>query len=72
MILHNSVEISIAIQKLHAEGYEVKQEDLATISPYITRCLRRYGDYVVDVLDVPKPLELAIPLPIPIMETITL
>ncbi|UJB72395.1 hypothetical protein HRE53_26060 (plasmid) [Acaryochloris sp. 'Moss Beach'] len=53
------------------EGYVIKQEDLATISPYITRHLRLYGDYVVDVNDIPQPLELALSLPIMIMETMT-
>lgn len=71
VILQNAVDISIAVQKLHEEGYEIKQEDLATLSPYLTRNLRRYGDYVVDINDIPHPLELAIPLPIMILETIT-
>ena len=72
VILQNAADISIAVQKLHEEGYEIKQEDLATLSPYLTRNLRRYGDYVVDVNDIPHPLELAIPLPIMILETITI
>ena len=72
VILQNAVDISIAIQKLHKEGYEIKQEDLATMSPYLTRNLRRYGDYVVDTNDIPQPLELAISLPITILEAITI
>ena len=72
VILQNTVDISIAVRKLHEEGYVIKQEDLATISPYITCHLRRYGDYVVDVNDIPQPLELALSLPIMIMEAITI
>lgn len=72
VILQNTVDISIAIRKLHEEGYVIKPEDLATISPYLTRNLRRYGDYVVDVNVIPQPIELAIQLPIPMMETVTI
>jgi len=66
------VDISIAVQKLHEEGYQIKQEDLATLSPYLTHNLRRYGDYVVDINDIPQPFELVIPLPITILEAITI
>ena len=34
------------------------------MSPYITRHLKRYGDYVIDFKQTPLPLEDAIPLPI--------
>jgi hypothetical protein len=40
-----------------------------TLSPYITRHIKRYGDYRVDLSRVPPPWEEAIPLPIEIPET---
>jgi len=58
----------LAIQSLSAEGHLMNRKALATLSPYLTRHLKRYGDYVVDLQNIPQPLE-AIPLPIEIAET---
>ncbi len=68
VILQNTVDISLAIQSLSAEGYKVERAALATLSRYITRQLKRYGDYVVDLHNIPQPLEGAIPLPIDMTE----
>jgi TnpA family transposase len=64
VILQNTVDISLAIQTLSAEGMKVERATLKTLSPYITRHLKRYGDYVVDFKQIPLPLEAAILLPI--------
>ena len=48
-----------------AEGYPVKREDVAALSPYLTRHVKRFGDYFIDVSVPPQPLaesELALPL----------
>ena len=68
VILQNTFDISLAIQSLSAEGHLMNRETLATLSPYLTRHLKRYGDYVVDLQNIPQPLEGAIPLPIEIAE----
>jgi TnpA family transposase len=60
----NAVDISWATQTLSAEGYKVDQEALKFLSPYIVRHLKRFGDYVVDLGNVPQPFESAIKLPI--------
>lgn len=39
------------------------------MSPDITRHLKRYGDYVVDLQNVSQPIEGAMLLPIEISET---
>ena len=49
---------------MSAEGIKIDRAALKTVSPYITRNLKRYGDYVVDFKQIPLPLEDAIPLPI--------
>ena len=41
---------------LLAEGYPVKHEDLATLSPYQTRHIKRFGDYVFTVTS-PEPFD---------------
>jgi TnpA family transposase len=68
VILQNTVDISYAIRALSEEGYPLKRSLLATLSPYLTRHLKRYGDYVVDLGNIPQPLEGAITLPIDIAE----
>lgn len=69
VILQNAVDLTLAIQTLNASGYKVNRALLATLSPYITRHIKRYGDYMVDLSRVPPPWEGAIPLPIEIPET---
>lgn len=69
VILQNTFDISLAIQALSAEGHLMNRKALATLSPYLTRHLKRYGDYVVDLQNIPQPLEGAIPLPIEIAES---
>lgn len=68
VILQNAVDLTLAIQTLNASGYKVNRALLATLSPYITRHIKRYGDYMVDLSRVPPPWEGAIPLPIEIHE----
>ena len=69
VILQNTVDISFAVQALSAEGYKINRPLLATLSPYLTRHLKRYGDFVIDLQTVPQPLEGAMTLPDEIMET---
>ena len=49
---------------MSAEGIKIDRAELKTVSPYITRHLKRYGDYVIDFKQIPLPLEDAILLPI--------
>ncbi|WP_449415980.1 Tn3 family transposase [Phormidium nigroviride] len=69
IILHNTVDISLAIQTLTAQGYQVNHRFVAALSPYLTRHIKRYGDYVVNLQNIPQPFEGAIPLPPEIFET---
>jgi TnpA family transposase len=69
VILQNAVDISLVVQQLSAEGVHVSRELLATLSPYLTRHIKRYGDYVVDWKNIPQPWEQAIPLPLSLLET---
>jgi TnpA family transposase len=64
VIFQNTVDISAAVRSLVEEGHQVDRELLSTLSPYLTRHLKRYGDYVVDLTTIPEPLELAVSLPI--------
>jgi hypothetical protein len=41
---------------MKAEGYPIKREEVAALSPYLTSRLKRFGDYVIDHSVVPQPL----------------
>jgi TnpA family transposase len=65
VIFQNVVDVSRVLQALIAEGYPVTREDVAALSPYLTRHVKRFGDYFIDVSVPPQPLaesELALPL----------
>jgi TnpA family transposase len=69
VILQNTVDMTGVIQSLNAEGFKINRRMLATMSPYINRNLKRYGDYVVDLKNIPQPFEGAINLPVEIFKT---
>jgi TnpA family transposase len=69
IILQNTVDMSLAIQTLTAQGYRVNHRFVASLSPYITRHIKRYGDYVVNLQNIPQPFEAAIHLPPEIFES---
>jgi TnpA family transposase len=48
-IFSTALDITDAANALAGEGYPVDTDDLATISPYITRTIRRFGSWVVDL-----------------------
>jgi hypothetical protein len=60
VILQNTVDMSLAIQTLMSQGEVIPMRYLAALSPYITRHIKRYGDYVVNLHNIPQPLEAAI------------
>ncbi len=68
VILQNTVDMSLAIQTLMSQGEVIPMRYLAALSPYITRHIKRYGDYVVNLHNIPQPLEAAINLPPEIFE----
>jgi TnpA family transposase len=48
-IFSTALDITDAANALAGEGWPVDADDLATISPYITRTIRRFGSWVVDL-----------------------
>lgn len=69
VILQNTVDMSLAIQTLSTQGEEVNRRYLKALSPYVTRHIKRYGDYVVNLQAIPQPLEVAMKLPPEIIES---
>ena len=48
-IYSTALDITDAANVLAAEGHPVDTDDLATISPYVTRTIRRFGDWILDL-----------------------
>jgi len=48
-IYSTALDLTDAANALAAEGHPVDTDDLATITPYITRTIRRFGDWVLDL-----------------------
>lgn len=55
MIFHTACLLTEAVKSLLAEGHEIPLEALASISPYLTEHINRYGDYALDPNRVLEP-----------------
>jgi TnpA family transposase len=49
IILQNIIDMSNVIHQLTQEGAEIREDDIASVSPYITEHIKRFGDYTIDV-----------------------
>ena len=58
LIFQNVIDQTRIIKNLMSEGFKVKAEDLKTLSPYQTAHIKRFGDYVVDLSQIPPPLDI--------------
>ena len=58
-MLQNVVDMSDIIHQLTQEGAQIREEDIAFLSPYITKHIKRYGDYIVDMNRVPKDINVS-------------
>ncbi len=47
-IYSSALDITTVANQLAAEGHPVDPDDLATIVPYVTHTIRRFGDWVLD------------------------
>jgi TnpA family transposase len=57
VVLQNVADMTRALRSLAEEGYPLRREDVAQLSPYLTEHVKRFGDYVVDLKTVPDPLD---------------
>ena len=56
VIFQNVVDQSRLLAELIAEGFPVQREDVLALSPYLTLPIKRFGDYILDLLTLPQPL----------------
>ena len=57
LIYWNVVEMTRAIGELVAQGYPIEKADLSYLSPYVTRHIKRFGDYTIHTDLAPGPIE---------------
>jgi TnpA family transposase len=62
IIFHNVVDQTRILRDLKAEGFPVAREDAATLSPYVTSHIKRFGDYIIDAEAVPEPIDPTLPI----------
>lgn len=62
VIFHNVVDQTRILRALKEEGFPVTREDVATLSPYVTSHIKRFGDYIIDADAVPEPLDTSLPI----------
>lgn len=68
VILQNVVDLTAVLRELTREGYGIESEAVATLSPYMTSHIKRFGDYVIDMDNAPEPPEPQLILPTSIVE----
>nr|WP_259407367.1 transposase [Bacillus toyonensis] len=57
MVFQNVVDITMILWQLKNEGYHFSRQDFETLNPYITRHIKRFGDYVIDLQKITQPIE---------------
>jgi hypothetical protein len=76
IILDNTLEISAALNALAREGYRPSIDELAALSPYQTRHIKRFGNYEIDFSAVPALIaddltfQLELPAPPEVIEAV--
>jgi len=52
----NIVDMSDIIHQLTQEGAQIREDDIATLSPYLTGHIKRFGDYHIDLKQIPSKI----------------
>jgi hypothetical protein len=60
--IQNVIDLTRAVRALQADGYLIRRDDLAQLSPYQTRRLKRFGDYTLSVSS-PEPFDTELLMP---------
>src|SRR6516164_2063586 len=53
LVFHNVVAITNAVRRMEAEGFEVRDECVAELSPYQTERINRFGHYALNFSRTP-------------------
>jgi hypothetical protein len=58
IMFHNVIDLSGVLNQMVVEGNRVTKELAQRLSPYMTKHIKRFGQYVLDMDTVPEPLEI--------------
>lgn len=64
VVLQNAADMTHALRGLAREGYPLRRDEIAQLSPYLRDHIKRFGDYVVDLDEIPAPLSGEMPEPL--------
>lgn len=64
VIFQNVIDITLILRDLIKEGQTLFRNDVKALSPYLTKHVKRFGDYILDLENIPQPLEGAMSVPI--------
>jgi TnpA family transposase len=59
VILQNVADETEIIAQLIDEGHTIKKEDMSYLSPYWTEHLKRFGEIILDLNNIPKSVEVS-------------
>lgn len=62
VIFQNVCDITLILWELAKEGFAFTKEDIVMLSPYLTKHIKRFGDYMIDLENTPQPIEADIPV----------
>ncbi len=57
IVLHNVVDMTDILENLVAEGHPITRKHIACLSPYTREHIRRFGQYSLEMEEVPEPLK---------------
>jgi hypothetical protein len=58
IMLHNVIDLTAVLNQMVVEGNRVTKELVQRLSPYMTKHIKRFGQYVLDMDNLPQPLEI--------------
>ena len=58
VMLHNVVDLTDVLHQMNTEGEIVSKELIEKLSPYMNQQLRRFGTFLLDMDDLPDPLQI--------------
>jgi len=61
-MLSNITDLTAVLSSMAADGIAVTSDLVARLSPYMREHVRRFGQYALDMNDLPEPLN---PMPLP-------
>jgi hypothetical protein len=57
VMLQNVVDLTDVLHQMSQEGITITKAMVSRLSPYMTEHIKRFGDYVLDMDEVPAPLQ---------------